>query len=326
MDADTVRKLETLSPKSSTRDAELVTRMMDDLSLFSQVRDDADRMVIHSNLLECRMIPSLYTFIENLKTLEPCAQILRNLFPSKHEPSVYQALWASYSQPTKLYVEYAVDDIRPHPSSSAERDFEIGYQQVWLFTLRNSPAMMPDTLRKGGSERPSGSQYSRGNDPRVWQRLGALAVSVGFQTEEAEDLAAQDGEHRLAAQLVNRAEIGDAVAGEATQRIAAILRSAQQQSSESAALGESSHVTFAGEEWLPPERRCGKPFDDDHELDRHSLFLPMMHVTPDQPSENVSTFYCKWEMFRAFFGLHKVRSDTRFLQRQPNTMSCRCQP
>jgi hypothetical protein len=131
---------------------------------------------------------------------------------------VYQALWASYSQPTKLYIEYAVDDIRPHPSSSAERDFEIGYQQFWLFTLRNSPAMMPDTLKKGGSEGPSGSQHSRWNDPRLRQRLGALAVSVGFQTEEAEDLAVQDGEHRLAAQLVNCAEIGDSRRSNPTDR------------------------------------------------------------------------------------------------------------
>ena len=313
MDADSVKKLQTLSPKSSTRDAELVTSMMDDLSLFPRVRDDADRMVIHSNLLECRMIPSLSTFIDNLKILESCAQILRKLFPSKHEPSVYQGLWASYSQPTRLYVEYGVGDIRPHPSCSAERDFEIAYQQVWLFALRNSPAMMPDTLRKGRSEGPSRSQYSSGDDPRVKQRLGALAVSVGFQTGEAKQLAAQDGEYMLAAQLVNQAEIGDAVAGEASQRIADILRSAQQQPSESAVLGEPSHATFAGEKWLPPERRCGKPFNNDHELDRHSLFLPMMHVTPDQPSENVSTFYCKWEMFRAFFGLHKVSSNSKFL-------------
>lgn len=101
-----------------------------------------------------------------------------------------------------------------------------------------------------------GLQYSRGGDPRVEQRLGALAVLVGFQTEEAKDLAAQDGEYRLAARLVNRADIGDTIAEEATQQIANILRSAQEQPSESVALGESSRATFAGEKWLPPERRC----------------------------------------------------------------------
>ena len=299
--------------------------MMDDLSLFPQIRDDADRMVIHSNLLECRVIPSLYTFIQNLKTLEPCAQILRKLFPLKHEPSVYQALWASYSQPPKLYVEYAVDDIRPHPSSSVECDFEIGYQQLWLYALRNFPAMTRATPRQGGSEGQSGTKYPRGSDPRVWQKFGTLAVSLGFRTEEAECLAAQDGEHELAAQLVNRAEIGDDAAREVTQQIATILRHAAQQSGEFAAASEAAHKMFAGEEWLPSERRCGKPFEEDHDLDRGSLFLPMMYVTPDRPSENVSTFYCKWEMFRAFFGLHKVRSDTRSLQRRPNPMSCRCQ-
>lgn len=326
VDADTVRKLETLCPKTSGQDAELVTRMMDDHSLFPYIRNDADRRVIRSNLLECRMIHSLYTLIENLKFLEPCAQILRKLFPPKHKPSVYQALWASYTQPTKLYVEYAMNDTRPHPSSSAECDFEIGYQQLWLYALRNFPAMTRATLRQGGPEGQSETRYSRGNDPRVWQTFGALDVSLGFRTEDAECLAAQDGEHELAIQLVNRGEIGDVAAREAIQRIATILRRAQQQSSESAAASELPHAIFAGEQWLSSERRCGKPFDEDHDLDRGRLFLPMLYLTPDRPSENVSTFYCKWEMFRGLFGLHKVRSDTRSLQQEPNTTSCRCQP
>ena len=301
VDAETVRTLETMCPKTSVRDAELLTRLMDDRSLFPHVRNDADRRVIRSNLLRCRTIPSLNTFVENLKSLEPCAEIMRKLFPPKQNPSVRHALWASYTQPMQLYVEYAMNDIRPHPSTSAEIDFEIGYQQLWLYALRNFPAMTRATPRQSGLESQSETQYSRGKDPRILQKFGALAVSLGCRTEEAESLAAQDGEHELAAQVVNRAEISEVAAGEATQRIATILRHAQQPSSESSTEGKPTRTLFAGEEWLPSERRCGKPFDEDHDLDRGSLFLPTMYMTPNQPSEYVSTLYCKWEMFRGFF-------------------------
>ena len=268
---------------------------MRDRSLFPKVRDDADRTVILSNLLECPMIPSLYTFIENLKYLEPCVKILRRLLPKKDPRSVRQALFASYFQSSELCVEYAIHDTRPHPSISAERDREIGYQQLWLYALRNFPAMTEATPKKDSSESPQ----LRGADPLTWQRFGALAVSLGFRTEAAEELAAQDGEDGLAAQLVSRAELAGAAAQEATKQIANILRNAQRRPSDSSR-------PFAGDVWLPHERRCGRPCDEDHGLDRRSLFLPMMYAQPDQPSENVSTLYCKSEMFRGFLGIQNV--------------------
>ena len=225
---------------------------MDDKSLFPSVRDDADRRIILSNLLECRMIPSLYTFIENLKYFEPCVEILRSLLSSEDTRSVRQALFASYFRPTEICVEYAMHDTRPHPSSSAERDRGIGYQQLWLYALRNFPAMTEATPKKDSSE----SQQLRGADPLTRQRFGALAVSLGFRTEAAEEFAAQDGEYGLAAQLVNRAEFGGAAAQEATQQIADILRNAQRRPI------DSSGEAFAGEQWLPRERRRGRPFDE----------------------------------------------------------------
>jgi hypothetical protein len=292
----TVQKLETLCPMTSVKDAGLVTSMMDDQSLFPSVRDDADRRIILSNLLECRMIPSLYTFIETLKYFEPCVQILRSLVPSEDTRSVRQALFASYFRPNEICIEYAMHDTRPHPSSSVERDREIGYQQLWLYALRNFPAMTEATPKKDSSE----SQQLIGADPLTRQRFGALAVSLGFRTEAAEELAAQDGEYGLAAQLVNRAEFGGVAAQEATQQIADILRNAQRRPI------DSSGVAFAGEQWLPRERRCGRPFDEDHDLDRRSLFLPVIYAKPDGPIENVSTLYCKSQMICGFLGIQNV--------------------
>ena len=326
VDADTVQKLETLCPTKSARDAESITHMMDSHSLFSRVSNDNDRKKIRNNLLQCRMIPSLHTFIENLKFLEPCAEVLRKLFPTKHNPSIYQALWTSYTQPNELHVEYATNDTRLHPSGSVERDFEIGYQQLWLYAMRNFPAMTSATLRQGGSYSRSATPHTTANDPRILRRFGALAVSLGFCTEEAEVLAAQDGELEVAAQLVNSMAINDIAAADATERIAVILRHVQQQSSEFNAASEPTHTLFSGDDQLPPERRCGKPFDEDHEVDRDNFFLPVMFATPDQQSENVSTLYCTWEMFRGFFALHKVCFENDFLLRHANTILRRCHP
>jgi hypothetical protein len=270
--------------------------MMDEKSIFPSVGNDDDRRIILSNLLKCRMIPSLYTFIETLKYFEPCVQILRSLLPSKETRSVRQGLCASYFRPNEICVEYATHDTRPHPSSSFERDREIGYQQLWLYALRNFTAMTEATPKKDSSE----TQQLRGTDPLTQQRFGALAVSLGFRSEAAEKFAAQDGEYGLAVQMVNRADVGSAAAQEATQQIADILRNAQRHPIDSS--GEAT----AGEHWLPRERRCGRPFNEDHDLDRRSLFLPVIYAKLDEPSENVSTLYCKSQMIRGFLGIQNV--------------------
>ena len=316
VDTITVQRLETLCPKTSVQDAELMTALMDDNSVFPLVHNDADRAMIHSNLLECHMIPSLYTFIENLKYLEPCVNILRSLLPPKHKRSVRRELLGSHFRPSELWVEYAMHDTRPHPSNSEEHDRELAYQQLWLYALRNFRAMSRATPRRGASE----TAERRSNDPLVWQKFGALAVSLGFWTEAAEDLAAQDGEDRLAAQLVNCPELGSAAAPEATQQIASILRNVHRYSS------GAPRMTFAGEAWLPPERRRGMPFDEDHEIDRPSLFLPVMYAKPDGPSEYINTLYCKWEMFRGFLGIEKVfwETTTYVLRFEADPPSHRC--
>ncbi len=46
----TVQYLDTLSPKMSTKDAKLMTRLMEQNRIFAKVRDDSDRAIIHSNL------------------------------------------------------------------------------------------------------------------------------------------------------------------------------------------------------------------------------------------------------------------------------------
>ena len=152
------------------------------------------------------------------------------------------------------------------------------------------------TPKKDSSE----SQQLIGADPLTRQKFGALAISLGFRTETAEALAALNGEYDLAAQLVNRADFGGVAAQEATQQIADILQNAQRHPI------DPSGVAFAREQWLPRERRCGRPFDLDHNLDRSSLFLPAIYAKPEGPSENVSTFFCKSQMIRGFLGIQNV--------------------
>lgn len=269
---------------------------MNEKSLFPNVQNDGDRRIILGNLLKCRMIPSLYTFIETLKYFDPCVEILRSLLPPEDTRSVRQALFALYFRPNEICVEYAMHDKRPHRSDSFERDREIGYQQLWLYALRNFTAMTEATPKKDSSE----SQQLRGADPLTQQRFGALAVSLGFRSEAAEKLAAQDGEYGLAARMIDRVELEGVTAQEATEQVADILRNAPR-----CPLKPSS-MAFEGEQWLPREHRCGRPFDQDHDLDRRNLFLPVIYAKRDRLSANVSTLYCKSQMIQGFLGVQNV--------------------
>ena len=61
---------------------------MDEKLLFLSVRNNNDRRIILSNLLKCRIIPSLYIFIETLKYFEPYVEILRSLLLPEDTRSV----------------------------------------------------------------------------------------------------------------------------------------------------------------------------------------------------------------------------------------------
>lgn len=84
-------------------------------AIFAKVTYEGDREILEKNIHSIKMtIPSLYTFFEDMKYLEPCAKVLRALLPPKTKQSTYRGLMSIYIQPRDVLVEHSHNDLRVH--------------------------------------------------------------------------------------------------------------------------------------------------------------------------------------------------------------------
>lgn len=80
VDAVTVQSLELLAPKHSMIDKSLVIDLMECGKIFPSQDDSEIRKILLENICEFSgVIPSLWTFFETLKYLEPLCEALRHL-------------------------------------------------------------------------------------------------------------------------------------------------------------------------------------------------------------------------------------------------------
>lgn len=198
VDEATVTGLEGLAPKHSTSDAACVKFRMEEKTVFSKIESSRDEL--REKILQIpHMIPSLLTFFESLKYLEPCAKVMRNLLPIKPKRSIRASLWGSYFQPSLTPVEYAEHDRRQHLMQSLEMARAAGHLQLWLFALRNFPEMTNIAPRKqANTEKPAVAEPN----PVIWKAFAVLAKEVGFKTPAIEDLLQSNALRQAAAQLV----------------------------------------------------------------------------------------------------------------------------
>jgi hypothetical protein len=237
------------------------------------------------------LIPSLFTFFENLKYLEPCAKVLRGLLPPKQKRSIFEALSACYVSPDQLHVEYSHHDIRTQVPASADCLRVFGYHQLWLFALRNFPSMTDVAPRKDPMKPKPQTATS---NPLLWQEFARLAILLGFKTAAATQYASCDGEVELAKQMLDRGGVTSSTEQDIV-RVAEIIKSLTRRRVRAEAAELFSDKSIAR------ERRCGRPYEADHESDRASLFLPLIHRQAVGQGPEITTFHCKWDMFRAFF-------------------------
>jgi hypothetical protein len=274
--------------------------MMSTKKIFGTVADEEDRATILASLLSVRsMIPSLFTFFEDLKYLEPCAKVLKALLPPGTRKSLTRGLMGSYFQQEEVLVEHASKDLRTHSVMASETASALACQQLWLFAFRNFPLMTNFTTRKELDKcKPAAVEPS----PFAWQEFAELALSLGFKTPLIDELRSKDSTKLIIAQLFERFTDPQSVNdSNASEKIAAILGSLQRRKE------SGGRPVFTSGDQLPTLRRCGRPFEDDHLADKPCLYLPHMHREPSRGA-NITTFYRKWNMFRVFMGIKDVRN------------------
>lgn len=298
VDTITVAQLQTLAPAHSTDDAEKIRRLFDAGSLFPRVTERTERIQLQSNVLTVQhMIPSLFSFFEDIKFLEPCAKVVRSLC-TKSKRTVRQSLMGSFFDPEKQVVECAPDLLRICKSVSSQEYAELAYVQVWLYAFRHFPQMSNTTTRKSPDKvKPTTLEPS----PALQQALGHLAVTLGFRSEDAYNMQQVDPTSQIISQLLRQQFPNAEYEPDAAVQLSAMLRSVR------AKPRSQPDAVFTSQTCLETLQRCGRPYEDDHCEDQGSLFLPQVLNKPDTHGRCITTFYRKWNMLRVFFAIDDVR-------------------
>jgi hypothetical protein len=325
VDTVTVRSLELYAPGACKSDTTSVARVMKDRNrCFPGITNNEDRSEIVNRLLGIKyIIPSLRTFFENQKYLEPCCTILRQLFgESDQKHSLWRAFSANYIKPSELYVQH-VEGRLSTVGISADGPTAMGlaYVTLWLFCMRHFPEMTSITpnlpknadghdqkqrKRTRFSENACGSHQSnprkspvkkRDFNPALWHKLGRLAVDLGLKTKEAEILAAQnpDIEHATRFLKLARPNWAEDRDDPSVQKVRQVLEDMKEEPRPPVTPILS---TDDDPNW-DDDQRCGKPREDDHEKDKSCLFL-WLFAAGSGSGKHITSLYGKRDMLEGF--------------------------
>ncbi len=89
LDTRTVNILQGRCPKRAEADLLIIKEHQAHILPFLSDQPERDRLWERISSLEC-IIPSIYTFLEDTKYLEPCARVMKELLPLEDKESICQ--------------------------------------------------------------------------------------------------------------------------------------------------------------------------------------------------------------------------------------------
>ncbi|KAH7551129.1 hypothetical protein BM1_10003 [Bipolaris maydis] len=203
VDAVTVESLELLAPKHSTIDKAFVLSLFERNIVFPSQLDSQIRRELAENICASEgLIPSLWTFFETLKYIEPICETLKKLIGNNMKRTIRSSLMGCYFPPDKRNIQVA--KFREAEITSIINQEEaawISYVELWAFCGRYFNKLTSFTPRKeSGEAKPT----VEGPNPVLWQHLASFSVSRGFKTKRAQELANTDPHTELAYEYLRK--------------------------------------------------------------------------------------------------------------------------
>ncbi|KAL9130731.1 MAG: hypothetical protein Q9217_001168 [Psora testacea] len=227
VDIQTVECLQMRAPRLSLQDRVFITKMMDEETIFIGIKNATTRAEILRRILNIDyLIPSLYTFFEDTKWLEPYAKILRTVFGVTGRRSIDQAMRANYegSEHSTVYLTLNRDLPLTKRQGSIVYAINFGIKQLWMFAWRCFPELSGVLPRKDARER---KPFRKAVNQEYWRRFSQAAADLGFTSASLKKMQCQDPDTRMVRQFIGEArpdEFYDISDGRIVGQIADILK------------------------------------------------------------------------------------------------------
>jgi len=284
-----------------------VTADMNDGVLFPNIPDQTTRGEIMVRLETIgHMIPSLHTFLEDTKYLEPCAKIVKSLLPTKFKGTIYEAYEKNHTGIFECQIQKTENRFSPLVGTLTECIW-IAYRQIWLSAMRHFPDMIGICPRKDeGKPKPSVHHP----DENLWHKIAELARKCGFQTSAIAEYLRRSPSHNMASEFLAQCRppeyynVSTTALNRAVNSIVSILQDIQPRTIDM----KVPPLTSDYQDNMDVADRCGRPFEQSFLDDKKYLFYNYIYNkrsekwTLARRERYLTSFKVKQDIFIAFFG------------------------
>jgi Protein of unknown function (DUF3723) len=308
VDPASVTFLETLAPKFSIQDSAAVRRAMHDRILFPQISGEITRGQILNRILKIQeRVPSLFTFFEDTKYLEPCAKALRFLLPPI-PPRSTCSLRDTFSR------HFVVRQSPTMPVQQSEQTYAsvhvararvggwLAYRQLWLFAMRHFPDLT-DTLPRKDLGKPKPTQEGKRSSGIRFQ-LADLAHRLGYDSDQIHALRGEDPDRTMARRFLTQIRPTELYDFSDEDRAGLVEHICEEVRRRSSVIRNQIFPTYTtDEEGQSKSHRCGRPFEQNHQSNQPFLFVGNIYGQIGmQRKGHLTSFAISRDIFIAFFG------------------------
>jgi len=265
VDQATVKALELKAPRLSTLDAKVLRGQVLGGEIFGAFSEQ-ERVAIWGRLQAVDgLIPSLFTFFEDVKYLEACANCVKRLVSLSPRDTVSTALEKAFcdanQRADRAVIQVTESSFTSSPASLADQ-VDLGYRQLHAYAMRHYLQMPRE---------PKGKELLArlmvNTEETVLRDFADLADRLGFESPEITALK------QCPKSTVARAR---------SERSKPLL------------------VTDGAGEIK--KRRCGLPRVEDYVEDGEFLFVNHLHNEEEEQGEGITSFFVRKSVYFAFFG------------------------
>jgi hypothetical protein len=270
VDSATVEELQLRAPQTSRSDAVHIFRKLKEGEIFSSFSLDY-RMKIWTKLQTFEgLIPTLFTFFEDFKYFQSCAECVKKLVKIPRKGTLYQAMTEIFSQ-DEMGGSECITQESESIFRSDKYDFAVRvdwhYRQIFLYVMRHLRELSPTSVLKTDRN----PRLTKTPSKAALYGLADLAQRMGFESDKIRNLKRDYLSYRLSDEL-----------------------------SESTTEEASFVVRGEGE---TKKRRRGRTFEDAHEQSKAFIFPDVMHRLHDIQGTGVSALFVRKSVYQAFFGI-----------------------
>lgn len=261
-------------------------------------------------------IPTIYTFLENTKILEPCAKILQGLLPAGCKSSLAQSFRALHNGQTSFKEQASTFSYKYRELSTGAEVEWFSYRQLWILLLRHFPFPRKDTGKWKARAKCTGKRKYKSNEcldqtvefGEQWIReLAMLASANGYRQIRTADGEQKSADAVMTEDFLMRIRpskyyaMGAALLDQKVDAICQMLHDIEESKIRSTNPEITSDFDDCGSD---VDDRCGRPQEHSVKKDEQNLFLTFVYATNPVviPKQYMTSFAWKRDMFHAFFG------------------------